>query len=482
MRILPGTPKEFANETPTSKHMSKYMISAPEILPQITTLFDQNISAFSSLLARRNMFSGKLADPLNPKNAKYKVVGNRKVMWKVKGYPDRKARIIGYGGVGFKSDAFGETTPGKNQTWVDIYLDTNWFSPKDVLELADNATYIHVSDSMLPQEVDAGVYLYRVKIMTNANADFINPKLLAIGQEVSISHTAFEEMSETAYEKYTFDEAAYTHMTIQRLKWSISGTADEYKPNAVWVEHNGVKMWADHAQLEMLQRATMYRERQILNGKSTVTADDKVVLRTVEGFEVMAGDGILNQGDGAWRLPYNVMSTRVIDNIMENISIYSSAWGTEVAVICGMQWYKEFARLMKEEAGIDPKTVEMEGMKKGINLDYEYYKFGGVKIIPTVVPWFDSPMRATTYGPDGTRNTSHNAIFVSLGDVSINQPAIELLALGKRSWLEGEVNGINKGGDMANSVDGRHHHILWETGAALMDVNGIAEMYRPVLL
>jgi hypothetical protein len=239
-------------------------------------------------------------------------------------------------------------------------------------------------------------------------------------------------------------------------------------------------MWVDHAQLKMLERAAMYRERQILNGKSTVTPDDKVILRTVEGFEVMSGDGILNQGDGAWRLPYNVMTTRTIDNIMENISIYSSSWGTEVAVICGMQWYKDFARLMKNEAGIDPKTVEMEGMKKGINLDYEYYKFGGVKIIPTVVPWFDSPMRATSYGTDGTRNTSHNAIFVSLGDVEINQPAIELLALGKRSWLEGEVNGINKGGDMANSVDGRHHHILWETGAAMMDVNGIAEMYRPV--
>ena len=165
---------------------------------------------------------------------------------------------------------------------------------------------------------------------------------------------------------------------------------------------------------------------------------------------------------------------------MENIFIYSSTWGTEVAVICGMQYYKDFARLMKNEAGIDPKTVEINGAGKGINLDYEYYKFGGVKLIPTVVPWFDSPMRATTYGPDGTRNTSHNAIFVSLGDVEVNQPAIELLALGKRGWVEGDVNGINKGGDMANSVDGRHHHILWETGAALLDVNGIAEMYRPV--
>ena len=476
MRILPGAPQEFSNQTPTSKHMSQYLIASPHMLAQVTTLFRKNVTAFSSLLAGRNMFSGKLADPLNPKSGKYKIVGNRKVMWNVKGYPDRKARVI----AAFKCDAF-PNEPGRNQTWIDLYLDTNWFSPKDVLELADNQTYVHVSDSTLPQEIDAGIFHYRVKIMTNVSGDFVNPNLLAIGQEVSISHTSFEEMSETAYEKYTFDEKAYTHMTIQRLKWSISGTADEYRPSAIWMEHNGVSMWADHAQIQMLERAATYREKQLLNGKSTVTADDKVLLKTNEGFEVMAGDGILNQGDGAWRLPYNVMSTRVIDNIMENISIYSSSWGKEVAVICGMQFYKGFAKLMRDQAGIDPKTVEMGGNgKKGINLDYEYYEFGGVKMIPTVVPWFDSPMRATTYGADGTRNSSHNAIFVSLGDVEINQPAIELLQLGKRGWLEGEVNGINKGGDMANSVDGKHHHILWETGAALLDVNGIAELYRPV--
>jgi hypothetical protein len=46
--------------------------------------------------------------------------------------------------------------------------------------------------------------------------------------------------------------------------------------------------------------------------------------------------------------------------------------------------------------------------------------------------------------------------------------------------LEGEINGINKGGDMANSIDARQKHVLWETGVAMLDINGIAELYRPV--
>ena len=33
---------------------------------------------------------------------------------------------------------------------------------------------------------------------------------------------------------------------------------------------------------------------------------------------------------------------------------------------------------------------------------------------------------------------------------------------------------------MANSIDARQKHVLWETGVALLDINGIAELYRPV--
>ena len=479
MRILPGAPREFANETPTSAHLSTYMASAPEMLPHVPTLFEKDVTAFTSLLARRNMYDTTVG--VNP-NGRYRTVGNRKVIWNVKGYPDRKARIIGLGGVGFNCDAY-PTTPGKYQTWVDIYVDTNWFSPRDVLELADNRTQIYVADSHLPIEVDAGIWKYRTKIVTNIQTDYVNPALLAIGMELGVSHTMFEEMSKTAYEKYTFDEKATTHMTIQRLKWSISGTADQYKASKVYIEHNGVNMWAENAQVAMLKRAAQYRENQILFGKSTVTANDEIILKTEEGFDVMGGDGLMNQGDGAWRTPYNNLTTRVLDDIIANVSLHSNQYGTEIAVACGREFYNDFAELMRTKAGIDPKVVEsVNGLGKGINLDYKYYEFGGVRIIPTMIPWFDSPMRPGIVGPDGVRYNSRRALFVSLGDVDINEPTIELLQLGNRGWLEGEVNGMNKGGDMANSIDGRSHHALWETGIANRDINGIAELYQPIKL
>ena len=97
--------------------------------------------------------------------------------------------------------------------------------------------------------------------------------------------------------------------------------------------------------------------------------------------------------------------------------------------------------------------------------------------------WFDDIERAGRANVDqyGMRNESYRLIFVSLGDIDINQPQIELLALGDRQMKKGTVNGINRGGDMANSVDAMHSHVLTETSIANRDINGIAELYVPTI-
>lgn len=46
---------------------------------------------FRLLLARRNMLNTKIG--VDPSTSRYRVVGNRKVTWKVKGYPERKVHI-----------------------------------------------------------------------------------------------------------------------------------------------------------------------------------------------------------------------------------------------------------------------------------------------------------------------------------------------------------------------------------------------------
>jgi hypothetical protein len=44
----------------------------------------------------------------------------------------------------------------------------------------------------------------------------------------------------------------------------------------------------------------------------------------------------------------------------------------------------------------------------------------------------------------------------------------------------GSVSGIDKGGEgMSNSVDGSHHHILFQSGVILRNQDGVAMIYRP---
>lgn len=474
MRILPGSAKQYANQTTTTQHLANFLVSNPEWLPNVFTMFDSQFTAFSSLLTRRNMYEGKLA--LKPNSKGYTVVGNRKVMWNVKGMPERKITFV-------KDAEYVGSNPGQYQTIIKIFCDSNWLSPKEVIGLADDhrSQLYNATDALPEEDLGLNCFTYKMKVNTNNPADYVDATLLKAGMEANVLFTQYEEMSKTAQEKYTFDESASTYMTIQRLKWSMSGSAEATKTGVVWMEHNGVYTWATKAQLEAMQRAAMYRENQLMFGKSTVDPNGKIIMKTLEGYEVCAGDGITNQGDGAWKLPYNDLTMKVMEDLMSNVKIYNGDDGPEVALICGNWFRGKFNELMLNKAGVESKVVEMNGTGKGINMDYDYYKWNGVKIIPTAVPFFDSPFRASLVDENGIKLSSKRAIIVSMGNVGINEPAVELLALGNRDWLEGEINGINKGGDMANSVDGMSHHILWETGVALRDIDGVAELYSPVI-
>ena len=485
MRFLNNPMQGFSNETTTSNHLLSMAVNQPEILSQSVTLFRKEHAPFTSLLADRKQVLGNSVFAKFGTERGYTRVGSREVRWNIKGMENRVGHIVR----DFVCEAY-PTEPGKYQSEVKIYLDTNWFSPRDVCELSDNETFVYFYTDRLPEETEAGIYEYRAKLVTNTKEDFINPQLLVAGagNDISVMYNMFEEGSETAYEKYTSHEMARTFMTIMRLKWSITGTAEAMKSNTnFWVTHNGANLWMSQQEAQMLKRFSAYRENQALFGKGTVGLDGKTLMTLANGIEVMAGDGLLNQGDGVWKMPYNpnAFTTKVLDTILMNMSITSSMANNDmaVAVIGGYGAIDNFSNMMKGFAGTDPKVVEGTGSTKGINADYMYYQKNGIKFYPVRHKWFDDIERAGRANVDqhGMRNQSHRMIFVSLGDMEIGQPQIELLALGDRQLKKGSVNGINKGGDMANSVDASHHHILTETAIANRDINGIAELFVPTI-
>lgn len=473
--VSPGFVKQFANETVMSNHLLQVALAEPEVIPQLATLFEKETTAFTSLLAKKGLTSKGLYAGLQNEN--YKVVGNRKVMWPVKGIDRRKGTIIS------STSTLIGSTPGYGGEVITIVMDTNWFSPKDVLELKDKRTLVHVADDQLPQETDAGQFTYFVRMVRSDKAEYIDPTLLAAGSEVGFAYTMFEEMSETAYEKYTFDDWAGSWMTIQRMKWSISGTAAQMNVKKHWITHNGEMAWLTHAEMQMLKRWAEAREYQNIFGKGTVTENDEVLMRDLKGREIVGGDGLINVGDGSLKFPYNKLTTQVLHNLMRNMQIYADTDGKlEIAVIAGQEFMFQWADLMKS-MGITLQAqsmVEGTGSSKGINASYAWYEFNNVRFIPVWHKFFDNPARPSNTNTYGVQKESMRAIFVSLGQADIGTNNVQLLALGNRAFKRGTIGGIDMGGDaMKSSVDGQHTHVLSETGIQVVSMYGVAELYNP---
>lgn len=467
-----------ANETTTTNSLGAAILTRPEIANNLTNLWEKNYTAFSSLLARKNLVKKNVFEGLNTSD--FRVIGNRKFQWGVKNYPFTKCFITGDVEL-----AVGTTNAGENGSIFTITLNANYFSPNDVLELKDGRTEIIVMDDY-PVEVASDQFEYRCKIVTNKQGDYVDADLLEIGSEVGFSHTAFPEMSETGYEKNQFPEWRTEFMTIQRMQYSISGSAKNTK--VYWVEHNGQLMWFKEQELDMMRRWAIARENQLLFGKPTVDANDKVFLTDLKGREIIKGSGVVEQGDPSLKYTYNKLSIRLIEMIMQNMQLLSIGDSNiEVCVQAGQQFCWDFARLMRDVYKMNPMPlfISKDEQNRGVNSNFNMYQIGNVSLIVSWNRSIDAPWRATQTDQYGTNKRSKEAYFFSTGTVNDN-PNIELVTLGnggdERSMVKKEISGMVSIGDKgasqaANSVDGTQVQILSETGVKLENEWGIAALY-----
>ena len=472
MRII-GTGSFDANRTTMTNSLAAAMLTRPEISNNVVNLFESQFSAFSSFLARRGLTKkGAYPDMQSPD---FRVVGNRKFMWAVKGYPFRKGKFLVAG-----------TDLGSNAVFT-ITLDTNYFSPYDNLELGDRRSILQVMDEYpIESATVAGGWEYQVKAVNNTGGTTL-AALMAVGKEVGFSHTAFPELSETGYEKNTYPEWHTNYMTIQRMQYSISGSAQN---TVLWVEHNGQKLWFRIQEMEMMRRWAYARENQLIFGKATIDANENTYVRDLKGREVIQGDGLLAQGDGSLKVQYNRLSIKVLENLMSNMQLLSNGDGvTELFLMGGQALIWDFQRLMRDVFKYNPQPMYVGGKGGGgVKVNFNSYEMGGVKIITAWNKAFDAAWRPSDKDVYGTNKESYRGIFVSLGNTIAGEPNVELVTLGnggnKRSFIKKTIDGMaspGKGGKefSSTSMDGYQVQILSETGICMKNPFGVAEIYKP---
>lgn len=482
MKII-GTGTYDANRTTMTNSLAAALLTRPEIASNVVNLFEDNFTAFSSYLARRGFTKKGLTPGMD--TADFKVIGNRKFMWALKGYPFRKGTITAD-----VTDANGGATvqPGNNQSVFIITVDTNFFSPNDTLELGDRRTIIQIMDEY-PIETMSGQWQYKCKIIANVTGAWVDPTLLEVGKEVGFSYTAFHELSETGYEKNTFPEWHTNYMTIQRMQFSISGSAQN---TVLWVEHNGQKLWFKQQEMEMLRRWAYARENQLIFGRASIDANENVFLRDLKGREIIQGDGIVAQGDSSLKFQYNNLNVKTLENIMQNLQLLSNNDGmTEVFVMGGQAFVWNFQRLMRDVFKYNPEPlfVSQGDKEKGVKVAFNSYEMGGVKLVVAWNKAMDAAWRPQEKDIYGVNLESYRGFFVSLGNTIGGDANVDLVALGNggddrrfvKKVIDGMVSpqGTGRREFASNSVDGYQVQILSETGLCLKNPFGFAEIYKP---
>ena len=479
MRLL-GQVTHDADKTTTSNMLMRAAMVEPEIMTMsVMNLFEQNYSTFGSFLGRKGLTSKGLYAGLDSKN--FRVVGNRKVQWAIKGYPLRKGNIVSHNG---------GSTPGLGGAEFTIICTTDWFGENENLELVDRRTLLHVLSKVAS---GSGQWSYRVKLVANSSTAFCDPTLLTAGKEIGFGHTMYPELSEDGNEKTTYPEWHTEYLGIQRMKYTISGTANAMK---LWIEHNGQKMWIYEQDLEMMRRWAIAMEHKLLFGRATIDANDRVYVHDDDGRDLISGNGVLEQGDPGLRMQYNTLSIRHLENIMANLQLMSNGDGVlEVAVCCGQQFFFEFGRLMRDVLQQNPEPLYERGPDgAGIKTAFSWYQFQNVRLNLMWCPAFDAVYRPIERDRYGNNLNSKRAIFVSLGNTVGNQGNVQLIALGNgnedRTFVQRMINGMTGGGAMvpgpgsdkyqiqqaASPVDGLQVHILSETGVVVKNPMSVAQL------
>ena len=486
--ITPHQPPHFAGETTTANHLRKFAVNSPVILESLGSVFRTKNTPLTDYLFNKKYFGVEHKDPtgygsLMSTRGIHRTVGSREIQWPLESPTERL--------VTFKRDAECDAypvekdgTPGKAGSEITLYMNIAWTLPREVVELDDNSTklYFHTNDK--PKEISPGVFRAKAKLVTDNPDSYVNPDLLKAGKRCSVMYNMYEEISKDGQEKYTFHKTARTHTVIMRRKWTISGTASQLDSNNVqWFKTaKGSMVWESHANMNMIQLMAQDKENYLKYGQSTMSDNNQVQMRLETGEEVLSGSGLFYQGDGSYSFPYDKMTTSFLNTILLKLKHYTNISGNiEILYLCGQGAYLEFQEAMRR-LNINSDNAYYEKNEKGERVAYnsfDIYNFAGVSIRPMLDPFFDADWRAGDITPEGRPYRSYEGYFISTGYMKPGNPVIELLALGNRANIMGTLNGINQGGEMANTIDAKQTHMLCETAIVSKAQDGIIHIYRP---
>jgi len=475
MRLKPGPLTTVANESITSRLLIEAGVLKPDFMTSVISAFPE-ITPFLSLLDVKgyktkgvSLQSNALTD-----GGSYIGVSSNHIQYLIRNSDIRREHFsTNSDGITFYDAVYAAATPypGQHKRTFYIYLDSNWFGSGDVGLMADGRTQLYfVSDA---EPTSGGGYEYMVKVDGKDYDEYADPELMMEGDEIVLATTKFtHDFSVGGNERHTFGGFGHCWLTLQRFKYSWSGTAkvmDAKQPvQGRWVYSGGNtkdSMFLKSAEELMLKDIAKRVEFQLLEGKGTVSdINQKVQLTNSKNQEIVSGDGVLYSGDGAIEFPLNDGWTKKsIDAFLTDVNTYVRAdeqGNRELAMHMHPKGYMSFQRALRDMGVTIDSNIVGEGGEKIVNNTYAGYELGGLKLLAHQSRYVEGRPGKTL--KDGTRSNEWDAICVPLGLTEGGSRGVQTVQL--RGLTRGRVSGIDAGGNIATEIDGSSEHALIQVG------------------
>jgi len=455
----------------TMKELSKVFNEAPNMAAKTIRLYPWNsLSMFTEGL-------GEIYN-INAKSDNFVGINKNQYKWKLRGHqvPKIKCAVRSTGGAIGAGDALG----ADGQAFT-IAVDSSYYNPRDIIKLEDNSKLLYcLTEGTFISE---GVYEYLVRLNTSDMAETVSGALLQPGKDTGLNGNAYPELSDKGYISGAM--AAEEHINFLTkvrydYSWSADAAATKYliqdtvQMNGKTVKQN---MITSKLFIDAMERYHFNKEMELIYGRTTCDARGKCWLQDDKGQDIIKGDGILAQMHESTKQTYTKLTIELIEDILTDMSLrMPQRTGNTILLTTGVQGYKEFGRLMREEhkgswANPADNYVRTKNGKIQLGAHYNSFTFQGNTIIVNVNNVFDHPANISPKDTEGRFLESSKLLFIDASSYD-GVRNLQMIAKDGRSFITGDLDGVGgqdgkTSGKVATTLDGSSKIIIGTMGLIL---------------
>ena len=209
-------------------------------------------------------------------------IADRQYDWPIMIDSDKAVQIKAAKWMG--ADISATSTPGLNQTPIQVWVSEKWFGPGAIVAFDDREFQARVMGEPFQ---DGSDFVYTLVVADGKAESYILPSLLAEGTHISREGSAYEEYSEEAdIVNYNTPFKLRNHLTTMRLSYDITGDAYSSVMVISFKDPKSGKttyLWSDYQEWRALRQWYSTIDRFSVYSKFNANADGTTDLRGANG-------------------------------------------------------------------------------------------------------------------------------------------------------------------------------------------------------